>query len=50
MEKDRSETKDLSKKHPEVVARLSKAVIAWHKSMPPDNGPALASKPSKPKR
>ena len=47
MEKDRGETKDLSKKNPEVVARLSKAVIDWHKSMPPDNGPALAVKPKK---
>ena len=49
MEKDRGETRDLSEKHPEVVARLSKAVIAWHKSMPPDNGPALGSKPKKKK-
>ena len=50
MEKDRGETKDLSKKHPEVVVRLSKAVVAWHKSMPPDNGPVLASKPRKQKK
>ena len=49
MEKDRGETRDLSEKHPEVVARLSKAVIAWHESMPPDNGPALGSKPKKKK-
>ena len=49
MQTDRGETKDLSKKHPEVVSRLTKAVIAWHKSMPPDNGPALASKPKKKK-
>jgi uncharacterized sulfatase len=49
MAKDRGETKDLSEQHPEIVNRLSKAVIAWHQSMPPDNGPALASKPKKKK-
>ncbi|MBN39023.1 MAG: hypothetical protein CMI29_11245 [Opitutae bacterium] len=49
MDTDRGETNDLSKKHPEVVSRLTKAVIAWHQSMPPDNGPALASKPKKKK-
>ena len=44
MENDRGETKDVSKKHPDIVSRLSKAVTDWHKTMPPDNGPALAGK------
>ena len=44
MEKDRGEKVDVSGKNPKVVTRLSKAVITWHNSMPPDNGPALRSK------
>jgi len=44
MEKDRGEKVEVSGKNPKVVTRLSKAVITWHNSMPPDNGPALRSK------
>ena len=53
MEKDRGETKNIAAKHPELVAKFTKACIAWHKSVPPDNGPQLAGnfrrKPAKKK-
>lgn len=38
LEADRSETTDLAAKNAAVVQRLTKAVLAWHQSMPPDNG------------
>jgi len=38
---DRGEQNNLAPKHPKVVKELSKKVIAWHKSMPPDNGPQM---------
>ncbi|MFP6667446.1 MAG: sulfatase-like hydrolase/transferase [Pirellulales bacterium] len=41
METDRGETKNVAGKHPELVAKFTKACIAWHKSMPTDNGPQL---------
>jgi hypothetical protein len=47
MEADRGETKNLAAKHPELVARLTKVCIAWHKSLPPDNGPSMVHKPKK---
>jgi len=54
MEKDRGETKNLVAKHPELVANFTKACIAWHKSLPPDNGPQLSGnvrrKPAKKKK
>ena len=40
---DREEIKDLAATHPEIVSDLSKKVLAWHKSMPPDNGPVLGN-------
>jgi len=40
LEADRGETKNLAKDHPRVVRRLTTEVTAWHRSMPPDNGPA----------
>ncbi|MBM4026318.1 MAG: N-acetylgalactosamine-6-sulfatase, partial [Planctomycetes bacterium] len=36
---DRGETDNVAGRHPEIVRRLSAAVLQWHKSMPPDNGP-----------
>ena len=36
---DREETNNVAADHPDLVKRLTAAVIAWHKSMPPDNGP-----------
>lgn len=38
LENDPSETKDLSDEHPDIVERMTKALLAWHTSMPPDNG------------
>lgn len=42
--KDQSETKNLANEHPDIVTRLTEAVIAWHKSLPPDNGPTYQPK------
>jgi len=52
---DRGEKTNVAGKHPKLVARLAKACIAWHKSMPPDNGPQLVGNarrntPKKPKK
>lgn len=44
---DRGETTNLAAQYPDMVRHLSASVIAWHKSMPPDNGPALANAPTK---
>ena len=41
---DRAETNNLVNQQPDVVARLTDSVLAWHQSIPPDNGPALADK------
>ncbi len=45
---DRGETTNLADQHPELVNRLTRALVAWHKSMPPDNGPAYAAKSKSP--
>ena len=55
MEKDRGETKNLAAQHPALVKKFTQACIAWHKSMPADNGPQLAGdfrrpKPRNPKK
>jgi len=48
---DRGETNNLADSHSELVVSLTKSLIAWHQSMPPDNGPAYAAKPTtKPKK
>ncbi len=39
--KDRGETTNLATLQPEIVARMTKALLDWHQSLPPDNGPAL---------
>ena len=39
--KDRAETTNVAEQHADVVERLTKAVLAWHQSVPPDNGPAI---------
>jgi arylsulfatase A-like enzyme len=46
---DKSEVTNLADNNPEVVARLTKALLAWNESMPPDKGPALGAQPAKPK-
>ncbi|HWB04741.1 MAG TPA: sulfatase-like hydrolase/transferase [Verrucomicrobiales bacterium] len=45
MPADSGEANNLTAKEPETVARLTKAVRAWHESMPPDRGPQLGMKP-----
>jgi uncharacterized sulfatase len=51
LEADRGETKDLAAEKAEVVARLTKLVVAWHKSLPADKGAELAGgAPAKPKK
>jgi hypothetical protein len=44
LKRDPGETKDLAASEPSVVTRLTKAVLAWHRSMPPDRGPELGAK------
>ena len=38
VEVDPGETTDLSARYPDVVRRLTKAVVAWHRAMPADAG------------
>lgn len=45
--RDQGETTDLAAREPAVVARLTAAVLAWHRSMPADNGPALGAEAGK---
>ena len=40
---DRGETTNLAAKHADIVERMYKALLAWHASMPADNGPALGA-------
>ena len=47
---DRGEKEDLADKHPELDGRLSKELIAWHQSMPADNGAAYVRKPKAKKK
>jgi uncharacterized sulfatase len=45
---DRGETANLAAKHPEIVSRLTQAVLAWSATMPPDNGPVIGAADSQP--
>ena len=45
---DPGETTNVADQHPDVVRRLTEALLAWNKKMPADNGLALGSE-SKPK-
>jgi uncharacterized sulfatase len=45
LEADRGETNNLADQHPELVAELTNALVAWHQSMPPDNGATYRAKP-----
>ena len=44
---DRGEQNNLAPKYPKIVKELSKKIIAWHKSMPLDNGPQMVSNTKK---
>lgn len=43
LETDRAESTNLASSQPDAVRRLTAKVVAWHASMPPDNGPAIAA-------
>lgn len=43
LSQDRGETANLAAQQPEVVQRLTAAAVAWHQSMPADNGPQLGA-------
>jgi len=43
---DRGESTNRAAQHPDLVKRLTASLLTWHKSMPADNGPALASSPA----
>jgi uncharacterized sulfatase len=38
LQADRSETKSVADRHPEIVSGLTSQITAWHQSMPPDRG------------
>ena len=44
LSKDRGEATNLASKNLELVKRLTTSLLAWHKSMPPDNGPTYKSR------
>ena len=46
---DPGETANMANKHPAIAQRLTKAVLGWHASMPPDNG-ARFRKPGRKKK
>jgi uncharacterized sulfatase len=50
LSKDRSETTNIADQHSQVVSRMREAVVSWHQSLPPDNGPALGIETPKKKR
>ena len=41
LQDDPAEQQNLVSRHPQVVRRLAAEVVAWHQSLPADNGPAL---------
>ncbi len=43
--KDRAETTNLVRQHPDVATHLTAAVLAWNQSLPADNGPKLGPEP-----
>jgi len=44
LDADPGESRNLAKQHPRVVARLRSALVAWHQSMPPDEGARYAQR------
>ena len=43
---DRAETTNVAAGKPEIVQRLTSSLLAWHKSLPPDNGPSYSPAPA----
>ena len=50
LKRDPGESRDLSATEPRTVERLTQAVLAWHRAMPPDNGAALGAASPKGKK
>ncbi|MFG0266600.1 MAG: sulfatase-like hydrolase/transferase [Rhodopirellula sp. JB055] len=44
---DRGETTNVAATHPNVVRKMTKELVAWHNSMPKDNGATYQEKPKK---
>ncbi len=40
---DRGEATNLVAHHPDLAASFAQSVVAWHRGLPPDNGPALGA-------
>lgn len=47
LDTDRGETTDVSAEHPDTVAEMTKNLVAWHRSMPKDNGATYRVKTQK---
>jgi uncharacterized sulfatase len=45
LSKDLGETNNLATQESAVTERLTAAVLTWHRSLPPDNGPTLGANP-----
>lgn len=50
LQNDPGERTNLAAEYPDVVDTMSKSLIAWHESMPPDNGATFVDQPKKKKR
>jgi arylsulfatase A-like enzyme len=50
LETDRGETDNVANQHQDVVVQLSKDLVAWHQSLPPDNGATYKDKPRQKKK
>jgi hypothetical protein len=47
LSKDLGETNNLAAQETAVTESLTSAVLAWNRSLPGDNGPALGAEPAK---
>lgn len=51
LEQDRAESNNLADQQPDMVRQLTETLLAWHRSMPPDNGatyaPAASRRPAR---
>ncbi|MEO1528167.1 MAG: sulfatase-like hydrolase/transferase [Planctomycetota bacterium] len=47
IERDLGESNNLADQHPDVVQSLTRELLTWHRSMPPDNGPTYKPRPRK---
>lgn len=42
LDSDPSESRDIASEHPELVAKMTSRLVAWHESMPADNGDSFS--------